>query len=131
MNSALIIDQLQHHFPKLLAIYAFGSRIRGDSDSLSDLDLAILTEGYADPKALWDVSNTLANVLNVDIDLLDFRAASTVMQYQILMDGTRWWNKDSQAAFYEAAMLSEKIALDEAREGLINDIRMDGRVYAR
>ena len=63
------------------------------------------------------------------VDLLDFRAASTVMQYQILLGGERWWALDSQAALLEAAVLSEKTKLDEARVGLLNDIKATGRVY--
>lgn len=124
-----VISLLQTSFPTLLAIYAFGSQVTGEARPDSDLDLAILTEGYADPLSLWQTSNRLADILNTDVDLLDFRAASTVMQYQILMQGQRWWCKDSQASLYEAAVLSEKISLDSARAGLLDDIYKKGRVY--
>ncbi|WP_292996284.1 nucleotidyltransferase domain-containing protein [Nitrosomonas sp.] len=39
--------------PNLLAIYAFGSRIQGTAQIDSDLDLAVLVAGYAEPLVLW------------------------------------------------------------------------------
>lgn len=42
------------------------------------------------------------------VDLLDLRAASTVMQYQIIITGQRWWARDAQAPLFEVAILSEK-----------------------
>ena len=35
-----------------MAVYAFGSRIQGTAQAESDLDLAILVEGYVDPVLL-------------------------------------------------------------------------------
>ena len=131
MDRTLIINKLQDAFPNLLAAYAFGSRIQGCSHSQSDLDLALLVPTYADRLLLWKVSNELANELGVDIDLLDFRAASTVMQFQILTSGERWWSKDSTADLYETFVLSEKIKLDEARKNLIDDIKKEGHIYTR
>ncbi|WP_367026757.1 nucleotidyltransferase domain-containing protein [Methylococcus sp. ANG] len=43
-----IVRTLQSGLPQLLAVYAFGSRIRGDARPDSDLDLAVLVAGYAD-----------------------------------------------------------------------------------
>lgn len=82
-NPEDITQALRQAFPTALAIYAFGSRIQGTARPDSDLDLAILIEGYAAPLQLWDV----ANQLNYPVDLLDFRAASTVKQHQILTTG--------------------------------------------
>jgi uncharacterized protein len=126
-----IIPILQECFPSLMAIYAFGSRIQGTAQTESDLDLAILVSGYADPLALWMTSSALAEAVGCPVDLLDFRATSTVMQYQILTTGKRWWAKTSDASLYEAAVLSEKTALDEARSGLLDDIQKTGRIYGR
>jgi predicted nucleotidyltransferase len=131
MNRAAIVQVLQREVPELLAIYAFGSRIQGTAGPDSDLDLAVLVAGYAEPLALWDLSGNLADLTGCAVDLLDLRAASTVMQYQIITTGERWWTKNSEAALYEAAVLSEKTALDSARAGLLADIGREGRVYGR
>lgn len=128
-NRELLVSCLQTSVPNLLAIYGFGSRIQGTAGWESDLDLAVLVAGYAEPLALWKLAADLAEVAGCPVDLLDFRAASTVMQYQIITRGERWWAKDVQAALFEAAVLSEKTALDHARRGLLADIQQRGRIY--
>lgn len=131
MNADPFIQILQKRVPELLAIYAFGSRVRGSAGAESDLDLAILVAGYADPLALFYLSGELAELAGCPVDLLDLRAASTVMQYQIITTGVRWWARDLQAALFETTILSEKTALDSARAGLLDDIQRRGSVYGR
>ncbi len=126
-----IVELLQAQVPRLLAVYAFGSQVLGTAGPQSDLDLAVLVAGYADVTQLWQLSGALAEVAGCDVDLLDLRAASTVMQYQVITQGVRWWAKDAQAAIFESAILSEKTDLDVARAGLLADIRARGSVYGR
>ena len=127
----LLLACLPKQVPELLAVYAFGSRVHGTQRADSDLDLAILVAGKADPVLLWDVAQHMASELGYDIDLLDLRAASTVMQYQIICSGTRLWASDARAAIYESFILSEKTALDALRAGLMADIQREGSVYGR
>ena len=75
------------------------------------------------------LAGDLADVTDYPVDLLDLRAASTVMQYQVITIGQRWWALDAQAALFEAAILSEKTELDTARAGLLSDIQKRGKVY--
>lgn len=126
-----IVDLLKQQCAGLQAIYAFGSRIEGHAGPESDLDLAVLVAGYADPHQLWQLSGDLADLAKCPVDLLDFRAASTVMQARILNTGERWWAADSRVDGYEAAVLNDKLALDAARATLLNDIQREGRVYGR
>lgn len=116
-------------FPQALAVYAFGSQIRGESGSESDLDLAVLVAGYADPLKLWDLAGDLANVVNCPVDFLDLRAASTVMQYQVITTGQRLWAASVEAGLFECFVLSEKVNLDEARAPLMRDIAATGRIH--
>lgn len=131
MKREAILHTLHARLPGVLGIYAFGSRTQGTAGPHSDLDLAVLVAGYAEPLALWELSGDLADLAGCPVDLLDLRAATTVMQYQIITTGERWWVKDAQAALYEAAILSEKTALDTARAGLVADIQKEGKVYGR
>jgi len=85
--------------------------------------------GYADVTQLWQLTGELADIAGCAVDLLDLRAASTVMQYQVITQGQRWWARDAQAALFESAILSEKTSLDTARAGLLADIRERGTVY--
>lgn len=50
-----IIRTRQSGFPRRPAVYAFGSRSRGDGRPASDLDLAVLAEECAEPVVLWEV----------------------------------------------------------------------------
>lgn len=131
MKKDILVQVLKDRIPKLLAIYAFGSRIQGTAGPDSDLDLAVLVAGYADVMVLFEVAGDLADIVGCHVDLLDLRAASTVMQYQIITTGQCWWQADHQAALFEAAILSEKTALDAARARLLSDIQERGTVYGR
>jgi len=97
MNPAVILSRLRAQVPKLLVVYAFGSRIQGTAGADSDLDLAVLVAGYAEPLLLWELAGELADPSGCLVDLLDLRAASTVMQYRIIIQGKRWWAQDAQA----------------------------------
>lgn len=126
-----IVHLLQQQLPGLLAVHVFGSRVQGTAGPDSDLDLAVLVAGYADPVQLFGLAGELADLAGCAVDLLDLRAASTVMQYQIITTGRRWWARDLQAALYEAAILSEKTELDTARAALLADIGQRGSVHGR
>ena len=115
----LIVQHLRSHLPGLLAIYAFGSRITGHATPDSDLDLAVLV----------NLSSDLADLAGCDVDLVDLRAASTVMQHQIIQTGVRWWAKNHQADLFEIYVCKEKWDLDRYRAGLLQDIQQQGRIY--
>ncbi len=136
MNALLAPDgpvaqKIRAAFPAVFAIYAFGSHVQGTAGPQSDLDLAVLVPGYAPPAHLWDLGGVLADLVQCPVDLLDLRAASTVMQYQIITTGRKLWSAGPQAGLYECFILSEKTDLDAARAGLLADIKADGRIYAR
>jgi len=132
MDTAPLLLHLQQRLPKLMAVYAFGSRFEHSgvlAHTHSDLDLAVLVEAYSDPVTLFELASELADITQCPVDLLDFRAASTVMQNQILTRGRRLWAKDVRAGLFEAAMLNEKIYLDQMRQGLILDVQKRGAVH--
>lgn len=117
-------------FPNAMAVYAFGSQVRGEAGSDSDLDLAVLVAAYADPLALWDLAGNLANVVDCPVDLLDLRAASTVMQYQVITTGQRLWASGVEVGLFECFVLSEKTNLDEARAPLLREIAATGKIHS-
>jgi uncharacterized protein len=134
MNLQPVVILLQQRLPKLLAVYAFGSRVASGGQHArpqSDLDLAILAEGYTDPVLLFHLAQELADITHCPVDLLDLRAASTVMQHQVLTTGKRLWAQDVRAGLFEAAMLTEKLHLDEMRQDQLREIHARGTVYGR
>lgn len=85
----------------------------------------------ANPWELWIASGELADILGAPVNLIDLRRASTVLQYQVVTTGERWWQKDAQADLYEAVIFSEKAELDAARAPLLRDIWSKGHIYDR
>jgi predicted nucleotidyltransferase len=126
-----LVQALRAALPHLLAVYLFGSQATGHADPGSDVDLAVLVEGKLAPVQAWELAQHLAVLAGRDVDLVDLRAASTVLQYQIITRGRRLWEQDARAGLYESAILSWKTDLDEARAGLLDDIRREGMVYRR
>ena len=134
MPNQALIKLMQSRIPNLMAVYAFGSRVSGDANANSDWDLAVLVAGYVEPGVLWELSGTLADVTSTEVDLIDLRAASTVMQHQVLTLGERWWlcaGSATQVGVWEAAMLSEMTELNAARAGRLADIATSGVIYGR
>ena len=129
MNQDEIALFLKNRVPTLLAVYIFGSQVTGQATSNSDYDIAVFSAGKIPVVTLFDLSNELAIQLHREVDLVDFCAASTVMQYQIIMTGHRIWQKDQQAALYEAAILSEKTELDTHRARLLKEIYQRVSIY--
>lgn len=131
MTEALVLNRLKVAIPTLSALWLFGSRAEGREGPDSDLDLAILADEPPGPVALWELAGELAEIAGCPVDLVDLRAASTVMQYQIVTTGRTLWVRDVSVALYECFILSEKTALDEARAGVLADIRTTGTVHDR
>jgi len=129
-----IVAMIRARLPEAIAIYAFGNYTQRRADRESDLDLALLVAGYAEPLALWDTAGSLADVAGYPVDLLDLldlRAAATVMQYQVITTGQRLWSAGLQAGLFNFFILNEKTALETARAPLLEDIQAIGIIHAR
>lgn len=124
-----ILTAARSALPDLQALILFGSRAAGTESADSDLDLAVLLPKPADPVRLWEVGETIARQLNVDVDLVDLRTASTVMQFQIITNGRRLFADGAEADRYDAYIMSAMTSLNEARAPLLADIVRDGRVH--
>ena len=124
-----VVSAIRAQLPNAIAIYAFGSQIQGTAGQGSDLDLAVLVAGYADPLVLWSLSSALADMANCPVDLLDLRGATTVMQYQVITGGRRLWSTGLAVNLFECFVLSEKTDLDTARAPLLADILATGKVH--
>ncbi len=128
------IELLQHQLPNLDAVYLFGSRARGAARADSDLDVAVLADTPYAMKTLWDVGAKLANEVHCDVDLLDMRSASTVMQHQILATGKRFWvrpSKQPQVDAFERLTFRKKWDLDIMRAKQLEHVKETGQIYGR
>jgi predicted nucleotidyltransferase len=124
-----VVSLIRQQLPQTMAVYAFGSQVQGTANAQSDLDLAVLVAGYADPLVLWSLAGELSDTVACPVDLLDLRAASTVMQYQVITGGPCVWSAGLPVGLFECYVLSEKTALDTARAPLLADIKSRGNIY--
>ncbi|MEZ4274432.1 MAG: nucleotidyltransferase domain-containing protein [Nitrospirales bacterium] len=114
-----------------MAVYRFGSQVKGTVHSKSDIDLAVLACNPLVPGQLAELQQNLAVVLNCDVDLIDLRAVSTVMQMQVLSTGECLLCEDVQAReVFEMIVYASYARLNEERAGILDDVRARGSVYA-
>jgi predicted nucleotidyltransferase len=131
ISESEIVTALRSALPEASAVILFGSRAEGTDTADSDLDLAVLLPRPADPVPLWEAGEAVARRLGVDVDLVDLRRASTVMQFQIITTGRRLFVQGDEADRYDMFILAEMTALNEARAPLIADIEREGRIHGR
>lgn len=127
-----ILAAVREALPGVRRVYLFGSRAIGEEWPDSDLDLAVVLDGPADPVILWMAGEDIASRLDVDVDLIDLLAADTVLKHQIVTKGRRLFAADPMAAErYEIFILNDMMNLNEIRAPLIADIKRRGSVYGR
>jgi uncharacterized protein len=124
-----IIAAIGAALPDVQALTLFGSRAQGLERPDSDLDLAVMLPAPADPVRLWEAGEAVARCLDVDVDLVDLRTASTVMQYQIITTGRHLLAATPELERYEAFIMAAMMDLNEARAPLLADIQREGRVH--
>jgi hypothetical protein len=91
----------------------------------------VLAARPLDPVERFDVQETLAAHLGLDVDLVDPRSASTVMRAEVLRTGHVLHDGDpGPRAAWETWTLSAYALLNEERRGILDDIRQRGRVHA-
>ena len=119
-----IITTLQSIWPdKLQGIMLFGSRAQGNNRQDSDYDIAVLLDGKADKVLLWDSAQTLAAQLLQDVDLIDLRDATTVLQKEIIVSGQWLIKVDTFACdLFDTHIISMYQQLQYDRQDILNDI---------
>jgi hypothetical protein len=75
----------------------------------------------------WELEQRLAEVVMRDVDLVDLRAASTVMRAQIIHTGDVLFSADDDAReLFECTAYSAYALLNEERAGIPRDIAEPG-----
>lgn len=94
------------------------------------IDLAYLSDKKLSPYEIFMVGQKIASKLNVEIDLLDLKNASTVMQVQALHYGKLIYYKDKSVYDRFAMRVYKAYAkLNEERELIIQSIKERGDIY--
>ncbi|WP_051275670.1 type VII toxin-antitoxin system MntA family adenylyltransferase antitoxin [Aestuariibacter salexigens] len=117
-----IIETLQHEFSTVRLIYVFGSQATGQSTKDSDIDIAILTDAPLDNLSRWDIAQKLASMLDKDVDLVDLKTCSTILQHEIVMHGQLLYDPDNTAPQFENTVMSMYQHLSESRAAMVEDM---------
>ena len=130
-----VVNTLLKRFPSLQAVYAFGSWGTGDEQQQSDADIAILLSPpdskQATREQLFDARCDLASALGREVDLVDLRAASTVLQKEVVSASRRLYCANHyEADTFEMLTLSFYQKLNEERAGILAEVARTGRILA-
>jgi predicted nucleotidyltransferase len=127
-----VVRWLRDRVPALEAVYLFGSALHGPWRPESDLDLAIDAGRPFDAARRHELALALAAAIDREVDLVDLRAANTVLRREILTTGERLFVRDRVAQdSLEAAMLSEYLDFNFIRQAHLADMIAEGRVHGR
>ena len=128
---ARLVEAARNAVPGMQALYAFGSRVRGDATPESDLDLALLAPTLLDANARFALQEALASIAGCDVDLVDLRAATTVMRAAVFRSDRLLFEGDPRArAWFEMLSLSDYARLNEERRGILEDVARRGTVFS-
>jgi len=114
----------------LLSIYIFGSSITEFETKASDIDIAIMCKSKISKLELWEVAQEIAIQLKRDVDLLDLKNISTVMQMQVVAHGKRIYCSNYEVCEkFDDFVFSSYALLNEERKGILEDIKSRGSIY--
>jgi uncharacterized protein len=130
-----IVDTILAVYPHIQAIYLFGSYGTADEWPDSDVDIALLLSPAEAKEAgsllLGELHLGLQSLLNKEVDLLNLRRVSTVMQKEVVFSERRIFCADEYAtAEFEMLVLSFYQKLNEERREILEAFRESKRAYA-
>lgn len=123
------------HFPNVQAIYLFGSYGTGQAGGESDVDIALLLSPEDSKQVGWlemsALQITLEILLQGDVDLINLRRVSTVLQKEVVTADCRIYEGDRYAAEeFEMLTLSYYGKLNEERAEIVAGALADGRFHS-
>ena len=129
-----IINIITNDFSNSIAIYLFGSFASNQNNKNSDVDIAILLN-HVDAKeagklSFGELHKKLISGLNKDVDLINLRISSTVLQKEIIAKGRCIFctNIDEKDKF-EMLTLSFYQILNKGRAHIIQDFANNFKKY--
>ena len=132
MNDAEAIRMIRDAIPDVVAVYRFGSTVEGGTHTASDVDLAFLAPRPVESVRRFDLQEGLAVALRHDIDLIDLRAASTVMRMRVVSCGVVLAVFDAtEKERFETYTYASYARLNEERKSILEQVVREGTVYGR
>lgn len=121
--------------PPPVAVWLFGSAAADALRPDSDVDVAVLTDDprrRIPPLERWALQQALGRRVRRDVDVVDLRAATTVLQMQVVTTGRRLACRDEPVAeAFESLVWSMYVRLAESRQGIVDDAVERGSIHGR
>lgn len=129
-----IIQVVLEHYPDTQAVYLFGSYGTEQEWPESDADIAVLLPPKESRKmgslAMSDLRFALESVLHKEVDLINLRQVSTVLQKEVVTADRCIYEGDKYAAEeFDMLTLSRYQKLNEERAGILASALADGRFH--
>jgi predicted nucleotidyltransferase len=121
LNKTVLINLLNANISGLKLVYLFGSYAAGTQDKQSDLDIAVLADASIDNVSRWELAQTLACELDIDVDLIDLRFASTVLSQQVIEQGIRLFGTEDEDDKFAMKTMSMYQDLQIERAQILDD----------
>ncbi|MBM4140583.1 MAG: nucleotidyltransferase domain-containing protein [Nitrospira sp.] len=114
----------------IVLVFLFGSFVRGDITSFSDLDIAIYFTSTVDFYRINDLREDISALLGIDVDIVVLNNASPVIKMQVLKKGTMLINKDRRT--YNEFFVNTVKEYDDLKRTRkeIEEKILRGRIYA-
>lgn len=129
-----IITKTLDAYPRVQAVYLFGSTVNGEQREGSDIDIAVLLPPeqarHVGSMLMGALQERLESALGRSADLINLREVSTVFQNEIIASGQRIHCVDPDAADeFEMLVLSLYQKLNAERAGILAEGLRSGRFY--
>lgn len=134
IDERAIVTAVREALPEVQGIYLFGSHADGTQRRGSDVDLGLLfpPSDQAASRSLFmhPVRQHLQEIAGCDVDLVDLRQVTTVMQKEVVMRGRRIYCADELAADeFDLSVMSRYQKLNEERAAILKQFETTGRAY--
>ena len=132
MDDRQLSELLLREIPDLLVAYRFGSTVTGATHAGSDVDLAVLAPRPLEGERRFEIAGKLEAELRRGVDLVDLRAAPTVLRMQVMTTGTVIVVQDERARTeFENLTFSQYVRLNEERRAIVEQVLRERSVHGR
>lgn len=131
MDDRQLSELLLREIPGLLVAYRFGSTVTGATHAGSDVDLAVLAPHPLEGERRFEIAGKLEAELRRGVDLVDLRAAPTVLRMQVMTTGTVIVQDEKARTEFEDLTFSQYVRLNEERRAIVEQVLRERSVHGR